>query len=134
MVWCFDDEVWSGFDSLALLTDVSARRRRCLDLPSHTRAHTLTYLLLLVHLCCTHTQQNTQTKAVAKKPSKPEGEPEVPVVPKNLAVHKRRPWWAQAARVVVGTAAMAVAGAAGAAAAKHNQVRGAGQAVSRWFG
>lgn len=61
--------------------------------------------------------------AVAKKPVKPEGEPEVPVVPHRLAVHKRRPWWAQAARVVVGTAAMAVAGAAGAAAAaKHQQV------------
>ena len=59
--------------------------------------------------------------AVAKKP---EGEPEVPVVPPRLAVHKKRPWWAQAARVVVGTAAMAVAGAAGAAAAaKHQQVR-----------
>jgi NAD(P)H-hydrate repair Nnr-like enzyme with NAD(P)H-hydrate epimerase domain len=45
------------------------------------------------------------------------------VVPSRLAVHKKRPWWAQAARVVVGTAAMAVAGAAGAAAAKHTQVR-----------
>lgn len=61
--------------------------------------------------------------AVAMKPVKLEGEPEVPVVPSRLAVHKKRPWWAQAARVVVGTAAMAVAGAAGAAAAKHHQVR-----------
>lgn len=60
--------------------------------------------------------------AVAKKPTKPEGEPEVPLVPSRLAVHKKRPWWAQAARVVVGTAAMAVAGAAGAATAKHIQV------------
>lgn len=60
--------------------------------------------------------------AVAKKPAKPEGEPEVPRVPARLAVHKKRPWWAQAARVVVGTAAMAVAGAAGAATAKHLQV------------
>lgn len=64
--------------------------------------------------------------AVAKKPSKPQGEPEVPVVPSRLAVHKKRPWWAQAARVVVGTAAMAVAGAAGAAAAKHTQGEGEG--------
>jgi hypothetical protein len=44
------------------------------------------------------------------------------VVPSRLAVHKKRPWWAQAARVVVGTAAMAVAGAAGAAVSKVHQV------------
>lgn len=71
--------------------------------------------------------------AVAKKPTKPEGEPEVPLVPSRLAVHKKRPWWAQAARVVVGTAAMAVAGAAGAATAKHIQVGVEGVGVMQLY-
>lgn len=102
----------------------------CLQWPGSTGHVTLTL--------CSHADALTACSAVscfvlfhwlpvAKKPTKPEGEPEVPVIPSRLAVHKKRPWWAQAARVVVGTAAMAVAGAAGAAAAKHHQVRIAGQ-------